>query len=147
MSIFDTLDKIYHHASCQYCNKLLNQATLIGKCSHNFCYQCCRAIVRTSKQCPICQTPVPKFKYIPNYVVDKIVCEVKILKEQLSKLGIISESFADTLTQKEKSYSQVEETDDENDDLVQSKLNINQETPEENPNILFASPQISELQA
>jgi len=99
--------------------------------------------VRSSKQCPICQIPVPKFKYIPNYAVDKIVCEVKILKEQLSKHGIISENFADTLTQKEKSFSQVDETDEENEDLdlVQNEFYSNKETVE------FDSPQINALQA
>ena len=43
----------------------------------------------------------------------------------------------------------MDETDDENDelDLIQNKLDLNKETADENPNILFASPQISVLQA
>nr|XP_046239783.1 E3 ubiquitin-protein ligase RAD18 isoform X2 [Scatophagus argus] len=69
---------------CPICFDFLN-ITMMTKCSHNFCSLCIRKFLSFKLQCPVCNTQATEGDLINNRLLDDLVANFQVARQQLSK--------------------------------------------------------------
>ncbi|XP_019942062.2 E3 ubiquitin-protein ligase RAD18 isoform X3 [Paralichthys olivaceus] len=74
---------------CPICFDFLN-ISMMTKCSHNFCSLCIRKFLCYKLQCPVCNTQATEQDLRNNRILDDLVVNFQVARQQLSKANFDS---------------------------------------------------------